>query len=88
MKPFRLLNLPRIVLIMAGIDPNSVHNHRSILLTLLFLELLESSHHVCHSNCLRLPSVLHPPLDQLLYELVSGVHIGSVRGTSVVYRTV
>ena len=37
----------------------------------VFLALLESSHHVGSGYRLRLASVLHPPFDQLLYELLS-----------------
>ena len=43
-------------------------------LFLVFLELLEGSQHVGSSYRLRLPSVLHPSLDELLYKLLSGVH--------------
>ena len=43
-------------------------------LVLIFLERLEGSHHVCSSYCLRLASVMHPSLNELFYELLSGVH--------------
>ena len=43
-------------------------------LVLVFLELLEGSHHVCSGYRLRLSRVLHPSLDELLDKLLSGVH--------------
>ena len=42
---------------------------------MVFLELLESSHHVGGGYRLRLISVLHPPLDELFYKLLSGFHL-------------
>ena len=41
---------------------------------LVFPELLESRHHVCSGYRLRLSSVLDPSLNQLLNELLVGVH--------------
>ena len=43
-------------------------------LGLYLLELLEGSQHVGSGYCLRLASVLHPSLYELLYKLLSGVH--------------
>ena len=48
---------------------------RFLRLVFVFLELLEGSHHVCGGYRLRLPRVLHPSLDELLYKLLSGVHL-------------
>jgi len=45
-------------------------------LGLVSLELLECSQHVGSGYRLRLASVLHPSLNQLLYELLGGVHSG------------
>ena len=45
-------------------------------LGLVFLELLESSHHVCSGYRLRLSSVLDPSLDELFYKSLSEVHSG------------
>ena len=46
----------------------------SFWLVLVFLELLEGSQHICSCYRLRLASVLHPSLDELLYKLLSGIH--------------
>ena len=43
-------------------------------LFLVFLELLEGSQHVGSGYRLRLASVLHPSLYELLYKLLIGVH--------------
>ena len=43
-------------------------------LDLVLLELLKGSHHMCSGYRLRLSRVLHPPLNQLLYKLLRGVH--------------
>ncbi len=42
--------------------------------SLVLLELLEGSHHVCPGYRLRLSRVLHPSIDELFYKLLSGVH--------------
>jgi len=42
---------------------------------MVFLELHESSHHVGSRYRLRLTSVLHQPLDELFYKLLSGFHL-------------
>ncbi|QNJ02792.1 hypothetical protein SynPROSU1_01189 [Synechococcus sp. PROS-U-1] len=44
-------------------------------------ELRKSGHHVCGSYLVRLASVLHPSLYQLLYKLLSGVHCGALSCT-------
>ena len=41
---------------------------------IVLLELLEGGQHVGSRNRLRLSSVLHPSLDELLNQLLSGVH--------------
>ena len=45
-------------------------------LVLVTLELLEGRQNVCSGYRLGLPGVLHPSLDELLNELLSGVHSG------------
>ena len=45
-------------------------------LGLVFLELLESSHHLCSGYLLRLSSVLDPSLYELFYKSLSGVDSG------------
>ena len=42
------------------------------------LELLEGRQNVCSCYRLGLPGVLHPSLDELLNELLSGVHSGDL----------
>ena len=47
-----------------------------VLLGLVFLELLESSHHFCSGYRMRFSSVLDSSLDELFYKCLSEVHSG------------